>query len=271
MKKITFTIFIVFTLFSCTTYYQIYNVTPFNEMEIHDDYIVFENEDCRVLYDMWAEGGSSSYMLLNLTEENLYIHLDECFFVLNDYAYDLFKGREFSSNYDRLIAASQTEKSTANVTGLNNFKLLQTNQLSITNTLYSSLQVGKEIRYKEKKVICIPPFTYKMIPSYNIQDRIIKYCEMEEYPNENKGSTLEFTDENTPLLFENIISYSLDSVENLKNKIRNSFYVDAIENYHKNSIFEPYDIMDCGKVVESSKYNIMMAPYRFYNVYGVDE
>ena len=48
---------------SCSkTFYQVYEVKS-NELEMKNISLVFENDECRVLYNLWSEGGIIRFRL----------------------------------------------------------------------------------------------------------------------------------------------------------------------------------------------------------------
>ena len=68
---------------SCSsTFYQVYQVEA-EQMEVTDNAIIFENDDCTVLYDLWANGGNMSFLFTNKTDNSIYLVMSESFYIQN--------------------------------------------------------------------------------------------------------------------------------------------------------------------------------------------
>lgn len=93
MKKTLFLIVICAVLTSCspTLYYQMYQTEPITaRVEINDNVLVYEDDNCVVSYNFWRENGDFGFKIYNKNTENIYLHMDECFFVKNGMAYDYY-------------------------------------------------------------------------------------------------------------------------------------------------------------------------------------
>ena len=74
----------VLTSCSPTIYYQIYQTKPVEEnIAVNDNGVVFEDDNCVISYNFWKEGGDFGFKIYNKNSENIYLHMDECFFVKN--------------------------------------------------------------------------------------------------------------------------------------------------------------------------------------------
>ena len=80
----------LYLLVSCSpkTYYQLYQVESNSDPTKHAGDFVFENPRFIISYDLWDEGGDPGFLITNKLESNLFINLNETFFILNDYALD---------------------------------------------------------------------------------------------------------------------------------------------------------------------------------------
>ncbi|HCF80725.1 MAG TPA: hypothetical protein DER39_03370, partial [Porphyromonadaceae bacterium] len=100
MKTLNYLIIItlsVLTLSSCrTTFYQVYRAVPSDRSMADKDSLVYKDENCEVTYNLWSHGGNMGFGFFNKTKENIYLNLDECFFVRNDVANDYYLDREFT-------------------------------------------------------------------------------------------------------------------------------------------------------------------------------
>lgn len=94
MKKILYIILVCSFLTSCvpSIYYQMYQTQPMSDnIIVNENALVYEDDNCAIIYDFWGENGDFSFVINNKTTENLYLHLDECFYVKNGFAYDYYK------------------------------------------------------------------------------------------------------------------------------------------------------------------------------------
>ena len=100
MKKLLFSLVISVVLTSCSQslYYQMYQTKPITEnIEVNENALKFEDDNCVILYDFWGENGDMGFVIHNKTDQNLYLHLDECFYVENGFAYDYIDTNNNSS------------------------------------------------------------------------------------------------------------------------------------------------------------------------------
>lgn len=94
MKKILYIMVICAVLTSCspTYYYQVYQTRPItNNITVNDNVLVYEDANCVVSYNFWKENGDFGFKIYNKNSENIYLHMDECFFVKNGFAYDYYQ------------------------------------------------------------------------------------------------------------------------------------------------------------------------------------
>ena len=271
MKTLNYLIIItlsVLTLSSCrTTFYQVYRAVPSDRSMADKDSLVYKDENCEVTYNLWSHGGNMGFGFFNKTKENIYLNLDECFFVRNDVANDYYLDREFTQTSNVGSKSSRKKGASVALTGLNFLGLIQTNQgvAEVSESLITSS--GSSISVKEKKIITIPPGTLKFISEYNINESLYRDCDLLKYPRRKQVKTLHFMKEESPFVFSNRITYRVgESAEPVQ--FENEFYVSEITNYPKNEIVkEDYDEF-CGEKSEE-KYNFfkIKSPDRFYIMY----
>lgn len=99
MKKVLLIMVVCSVLTSCspTIYYQMYQTKPITEsIAINKDVVVFEDGNCVISYNFWKENGDFGFKIYNKNSENIYLHMDECFFVKNGYAYDYYDNADRS-------------------------------------------------------------------------------------------------------------------------------------------------------------------------------
>jgi hypothetical protein len=250
-------------LSSCvtTSYYQVYKVKPASEVKQSGNSLVYEDENCKVLYDFWGEGGDVGFLIYNKSDKDIFVNMKESFFICNGIAYDYFKNREFtyfnSSSQSSVYSysASNTYSAIASivgaiaVSGYNYHGFKQTNSVAAgfgaDKSISYSASVGKNVSntssrgvsVKEKEIICIPPKSAKVISEYNINENLYRDCNLFLKPSKKKIKTSNFSEENSPFVFSNRITYSIDG-QSAPVRIEQHFFVSEITNYPEKEITE---------------------------------
>jgi len=238
MKKITLLI-VSFLMISCntvSTYYQIYKTKSETVKTLDNNISFFEDNNCKIEYNLWANYGNAGFTFYNKTNENIYLLLDESFYVINDKAYDYFQNRIFTnSNLVSSLSAKTVATSKIGVlsTGFSTSKV-------ITNSSSSAIAVT------EAKIIVIPPKALKSISEFDINQTIYRDCDMLRFPSSKQTSSKTFSEATTPLKFYNSITYKIGN-NDTKIKVKNDFYVSEISNYSENEIFQLEKNIYCNK------------------------
>ncbi len=97
-KKILFPALIAMMLTSCvSTYFQVYKTVPSDKLVVKNNLLVYEDENCKVSYNLWSEGGNIGFQFFNKTDKNIYLNLEESFFILNGVSKNYYRNRVFTS------------------------------------------------------------------------------------------------------------------------------------------------------------------------------
>ncbi|MBQ4355181.1 MAG: hypothetical protein II757_00820 [Bacteroidales bacterium] len=90
MKKIVLPILCAMTLIlsACTNFYQVYSVADEHKTATDDRSMQFRTSDYLITYDMWANRGTLSFDLRNLSDQTMYVYLNESFIVDEGHAAD---------------------------------------------------------------------------------------------------------------------------------------------------------------------------------------
>lgn len=231
MNKILLTSFVSFTLLtSCvqTKYFQLYNVNTQENLSKKDNSIIFEDNNCKISYNLWSEGGNIGFKFYNKTEHNIYINLEESFYILNEHSYNYYKNRIFSNNINTGISGT---KSSSTINTAQTFKIATTSAIGLTTS------TGYSVSYNEEKIVCVPSKTFKIFNEYKINESIVRDCDLLKYPNKRNVSTKKYSYKESPLVFSNRISYKLSNSEKNIN-IENQFFVSEISNIPENKMYE---------------------------------
>lgn len=166
---------VVLALSSCkSTFYQVVT-TQSENLKTEQNALFFEDENCKVYYNLWSEGGNAGFFFHNKTDMTIYVNLAESFFVKNGMAYDYSLNRTFSSS----TSQSVTVQSAVNVWGeyknglpvLNS--LVQSNKASNvenqgavmpaffgeSSTKGKTTTTGKSVSIAEHPIVAIPSHT----------------------------------------------------------------------------------------------------------------
>jgi hypothetical protein len=214
-------------------YYQSYNTTPENG-NIIDNSITFEDENCKVFYDLWSEGGDVGFTMYNKTSDYIKVNIDKSFFVINGSAYSYYKNRVFSNSSNLVNSRSY----------ITNNYLNYYNPVVGTVSASTVSTTGNSVSYSENATRIIPPKTSISISEYTIADEFYSSCDLLKFPSKKEIKSLTFEKDNSPYVFYNIISYSLNDAEKT---LENRFYVSEVKNLPASEMFESVKKVNCGE------------------------
>jgi hypothetical protein len=239
---------IPFLITSCmsSSYFQVYRAASSGDMTAKDNFLVFEDENCTVSYDLWDDGGNMGFQFYNKSDKDIYLNLDESFFILNGIANNYFKNRIFTSSASTGSTATTGATTSKSVTGFNYLNLIQTNRISSINTVGIMSSSGFSVSYNEEKIICIPSKTSKIISEYKISDEIFRDCDLLRYPSPRQVRSIQFSKEQSPLVFSNRIAYTIGKNGTLI-KFENEFFVKEVSNLPESEMFENKYDEYCGQ------------------------
>lgn len=263
------TAMIAVLLTSCvtTSFYQVYTTVPSDKSIIKDNYLVYEDENCKVSYNFWSEGGNIGFHFYNKTDNDIYLNLNKCYFVLNGVAYDYFKNRVYTHSTSSGATTSRSATTSKSVTGINYLDLLQTNRIQATSIAGLVTSSEYSISYNEEKVVCIPSKTSKIITEYSINDNLYRDCDLFKYPTKKQVKSKSFSKSDSPIVFSNIITYTVEQSEK-QVRFENEFYVSEISNYPESEMFNSKYDEFCGQISATmTRYYKNVSPDKFYIKY----
>jgi hypothetical protein len=209
------------------TFYQLYQITPTSVMTSNDDAIVFEDANCKVSYNLWSEGGNASFQLYNKTDSNIYLNMEESFFIINGMAYDYYGDRVVTNSKSTGTRVSQSSSS------INIQTKTKSNNSSETNTTvqYGGIEnistSGRAVSYNERKIIIVPAKASKNIAGFTMANNLYRDCDLLRFPNKRQYRT--FSTYDAPFVFRNRISYTLGQQQK-PTGFENEFAVTEIAN-----------------------------------------
>lgn len=243
MKNIIF-LSLVLLFSSCSTlYYQVYTVKSDNVKE-QNNALVYENDDCQIIYNLWSDGGRSGFIFFNKTDKNIFVDLNKCFFIKNNKAYDYFFNRSSTlSQTNEIMAYGSASLKFGEYFDADKYTFINSiydpeiisRSASVAKTKGASSSFTKGISYKEKDIICIPPKSFKEINEYLISNEVLLIDAGKMFPYKTPYK-FTFDELNTPLKFSNAICYFMDNDNDYI--INNDFYVESIENHSEKSFIK---------------------------------
>ena len=258
MKNLFFLSLTSFLFCSCvSSYMQVCKVSQMPDSEskvkVTNDGLVYEDLNCKVTYDMWSDGGKMDFVFTNKSSNDIYIIIDKCFFIMNGFANDYYSDVVITH---RTSSSSAANSSTAQPAVVWNFFGSTTPSLGVVYAgSNNSTTVGNEETIRPSKVVCVPAKSSKSFNSFTIDKSVFKECDDNKFNYPNKVSReVTFTPENSPVVFENRICYSLtEDLANIK-QINTSFYLSNVVNY-KNAYNITYKnaYSDCGVISENPR------------------
>lgn len=273
-QKALSTLLIAMLLTACapTTYYQVYKTASTDKLVLKNNLLLYEDENCKVSYNLWGEGGNIGFQFYNKTDKNIFLNLEESFFIQNGISNNYYKNRVFTNSSSSGTTASRGSSKSISVVGINYLDLIQTNRITATNTVGILSSSGYSVSYNEEKVVCIPSKTSKNIAEYTVNKSLYRDCDLLKYPTKKQIKAKTFTKEESPLIFSNRLTYTLGQRDNIIN-FENEFYITEISNYPEKEIIEVQYNEYCGqKKTTSSKYFKIFSADKFYIKYskGID-
>ena len=257
---------------SCASpsYFQVYKAAPSDKLVMKDNNLFYEDDNCKVSYNLWNEGGNIGFQIFNKTEKDIYLNLDECFFILNGISYNYYKNRVFTNSTSSGYSSSRGAAISKSVSGINFLEVLQTNRISTINKIGTMSTSGFSVSYTEDKIICIPSSTSKIVSEYTINESLYRDCSLFLYPNKKQVRTKSFSKANSPFVFSNRITYTLGKTDKLI-RFENEFYVKEISNYSANEVQDSGFEEFCGqKSTIPATYFKNVSPDKFYVKYAKD-
>ncbi|MGL5683796.1 MAG: hypothetical protein ACRDDZ_12200 [Marinifilaceae bacterium] len=198
MKQILLVCIISTALFSScgTSYYQVQKIKTV--LDSVSTTTPISTSDFEIVYDFWSEYGDASFMLINKSNNYLLVNTEFSYYILNGVSYSLYPNFTYESTPDK-------EK------------------------LPISPQVKALTMLPNGKVM-IPPHGIKRIGLYNISTECHANNKLTMEPSVGKSSSIDFSEQNSPIKFTNVLSISVIGPNTSTQQIIMPFYVSKITN-----------------------------------------
>jgi len=224
-------LFLIFTSCAPVTYYQLYETKSVGSTQ-NKHYTVFEDEYCRLSYDLWSKGGDAGFTIYNKTDDYITLDLSKSFFVVNGEVYDYYLDRRYTVSSGATVSAGGAQS-------IPYYWSTGTLAVGASSSTSSSSSIS------EKDTRILPPKTYLKIKQFAITNFRYRDCDFVSYPASDKFSTVTFEPSESPYHFYNLINYLID--DSVSVEMKNEFYVEKISNYPKKLFIGYYDKGKCGE------------------------
>ena len=231
MKKVFFFCIIasVSLLFSCKVI-QVYETKPASGMIKDEGYYTYENDTIKIMYSFWEDKGVLSFSFYNKLSIPIYIDWKKCSFLRNGEKLDFW----IDETNTKSIAASSGRYGSRIFYG--DYDLLNAG-------VTSNIMMGNSKSIKPQRVVFIAPkskitkFDFELYP-YKVSkigsEGTTVTVRKPNSTKEVKVKSVEYSQENSPLVFRNFLSIS--TKENFENEyyIDNTFYVSSKKDFKRN-------------------------------------
>lgn len=277
------------SMVSCkSSYYQVYEVAT-NNLTNKDNSLVFENEDCRVLYNLWSNNGELRFAVLNKTDKDIFINMGQSFYVINGQAVEYYQGRTFTKqDFYQVSNTTAFASSTASASGTANASANATatdhsvdvwgsgtyferaDASAAASILKTTKASTSTVTTKEMEIVCIPARCFKVLGYYKVLPPFIQTCDKDKDFPSNTYHVADYSKSSSPIVFKNRLAYGFDKGELANKHIDNEFWVTSVTNYSRKAATvdvkqssKCYDIKYSEKVREFK----IGAPNKFYKYY----
>ena len=268
---------------STTQFLQVYDVMPGEGVELRDGYPVYDDGTMAVAYDFWGNGGQAGCLITNNGEENIYVDLAETFFVKNGLSDPCYKERTYTVTSASTVEANAVALSSASATVsapfynyIYDFAGTVGVGLSDTRGVMRgvSSSASNSVSVAEQQIVVIPPGTAAFIGGHSIlSGNYYTNRGSEQDPGSKKKDETEFSTDNSPLKFGNVIAYRIGRDGEWQD-LRSEFYLQRLTDYpmskfsavrgDKMNSYDAYIMRDYDGTYD---YSPLRNPLRFYFTY----
>lgn len=258
---------------SSTYYFQVAEVESDDVQLVDGRYVIekkistadWNKESVQIEYNFWNAYGNSGFTIKNNCNDVVTLDLTNSYYILNGYTYDYFSGKDV--NVSNSIVTGKS-----NALGVINAESNNLTSFGIsTNVVSSSVTT---VNQKEKELIGIPPGAKRILSGYKISDQIYKNCFLRQFNGigfdvDKRSPEQKFTRENTPIYFENYITYILRGQSYV---LTTKFWVVEIKNMSKDEFFKKENQVICGeKTLNKIDVPVEKQANRYFIIYDILE
>lgn len=269
-------------LTSCkSTYYQVYSVKG-EQCNQDSKWLSYQNEDCKITYDLWSESGAVVFSFQNTTDTDIFINMRQSFYICNNVANCYYSGlsHEYKSFQMGSVSGTLTKGLGFGVgvgigfSGVDmmgdpmNFSASASASAFKIASMTKSVSKGnsQSVRIQEQEVVCVPSKSSLVFYKFAINPPVYRDCIKASDSPADSVNLRTFQKENSPIVINNRISYSFDKDLKTQKQFDNVFWLNSVDNYsEKFATKKVRKIVDCEKV--DATYFKVAAPNKFYKAY----
>lgn len=273
---------VLMCLTSCkSTYYQVYSVKG-EKCNQGSKWLSYQNEDCKITYDLWSESGAVFFSFENTTDSDIFINMRQSFYICNNRANCYYSGlsHEYKSFQMGSMSGTLTKGLGVGVglgVGFNGVDLMGDPMhfsASASASAFKAASLTKSIskgnsqsvRIQEQEVVCVPSKSSLVFCKFAINPPVYRDCIKASDSPADSINLRTFQIDNSPIVINNRISYSFDKDLKTQKQFDNVFWLNRVDNYsEKFATKKSKAIVDC-EAVEATYFKVA-GPNKFYKAY----
>jgi hypothetical protein len=216
-------IMLAMMLTSCSSsrFYQVFNTASKDAAESNGAH-VYVNDEVKITYDFWSNGGQMNFTLENKTNSAIYIDWNRSHLIHNGMAYEYWTDSEAATSILESASSGVTQATMAIQTGLGS--------TSGNSSIFSQGRkstVSSSVRYRTKPVLHVPPRSSIQFARFQLLGEGIYDCKF-NWAEVSDGEEQTYEPDTSPLVFRNYLNYSTDPSFAKLNVVDNEFYLRSV-------------------------------------------
>lgn len=264
---------VVLLMASCNQlYYQVYDLQTDNLTQ-RDNSLIYENEDCKVMYNLWSNRGEVRFAIYNKTDKDIFVNMEQTFLVVNGQAHDYYQGRTYgqgsSAGYTTEVGVGAARISSGGLWGKSGY-MENAAAIAAFQKAKKAVSVASSVTTKEKEIECIPAKSFKIINKCIIDPEMLLTCDRKSDFPSKKYEVKSYTQTSTPFTIVNRIAYGFNKDDVAAKHIDNTFWVSKITNYSQKGATEKVKNEKCYSSFNTGKHRqfVIGGPDKFYIIYS---
>lgn len=244
----------------------------------------YEDGVMTIEYDFWSESGKFSFIIMNNSDDDIYLNLAESYFVNNGYAQDYYQARTYvytsrsvaasGSTASAAVAGSASVSASAAGQGLYGgvvgvaASLGASKGYGASKTYSVAAEKGTSVEFAEKAIVCIPAHSYKVFEEFNVSSSVFRECGFVRDPSRKETAIKEYDGYTSPRVIENRLVFNIGEVTI---PVTNIFYVSQYQNISAEEATEYVKVERCDGSKRDVKVHKLSANNKFYITYSEND
>ena len=212
-------------------YYQLFTIDTERAEKLTDG-LVYQDERCSLIYNLWGDGGNAQFQFKNNSESDLVILKNHSFWVLNGQAFPLYQGRVWGQAQSQALVFSSRTK-----------PVLPAGSIDNISSSSGSMESVERIEMVEQVV---PAGLYVNVESGRIHNTIHDQCRILEWKQNKEGLIQTYEQETSPLKFHHLVRYT-DGRDTFE--ISSKFHIKQIKTVREREAMEMVSSNPCGEQI----------------------